>query len=206
MTLKVVGAGLGRTGTFSLKLALERLLGEPCYHMAEVWSHPEHIPLWHKAFKGERPDWGEMFKGFKAAVDEPVSCFWKELSQAFPESLVLLSVRDSESWYKSADKTIFNDVRNEAPPGPPFVADWHAMVVQMDHSLFPNGVDDKKSAIEVFERHNRNVRETIPAYRLLEWQAAEGWEPICEALGLPVPDEPFPHKNTTEEWLKYKNR
>ena len=110
MTLRVVGAGLGRTGTLSLKLALERLLGEPCYHMVEVLSHPEHIPLWYKAFKGNTPDWNKIFNGFKAAVDEPASCFWKEISQAFPNALVILSVRDAESWWKSADKTIFNDV------------------------------------------------------------------------------------------------
>lgn len=202
MTLKIVGAGLGRTGTFSLKLALERLLGAPCYHMAEVFSHPEHIPLWHQAFKGKMPDWQEMFKEFKAVVDQPAACFWKELSSAFPETLVLLSVRDIESWWRSADKTIFNDVRNEAPPGPPFVADWHAMLIEMTQSFFPNWVDDKTSTMEVFEKHNLRVRETIPSHRLLVWQAKEGWDPICKALDLPVPDEPFPHTNTSEKWLK----
>ena len=150
MTLKVVGAGLGRTGTYSLKLTLEQLLGGPCYHMAEVWSHPEHIPLWRQGFKGILPDWRKIFMGFAAAVDEPASCFWKEMSRAFPNALVILSVRDAQSWWESANNTIFNDVRNEAPPGPPFVKDWHAMVIEMTRSLFPDWVDDKKSAIEVF--------------------------------------------------------
>jgi len=206
MTIKVVGAGLGRTGTYSLKLVLEQLLGGPCYHMREVFSHPEHIPLWHQAFKGRMPDWHKMLNGFSAAVDEPASCFWYELSQAYPEALVILSVRDPESWWKSADNTILNDARNEAPPGPPLVSEWHAMVIEMNHFLFPKGVDDKNAAIEAFELHNQKVRETISSHRLLEWRATEGWAPICKALDLPIPDEPFPHKNTTREWMQLKNR
>ena len=199
-----MGAGLGRTGTYSLKLALEQLLGGTCYHMSEVFSHPEHISLWHQAFKGRMPNWHSMLHDFTAAVDEPASCFWYELSQAFPEALVILSVRDSESWWRSADNTILNDARNEAPSGPPFISEWHAMVIEMNRFLFPKGVDDKEAVIAVFEAHNRRVRETISPHRLLEWKATEGWGPICKALDLPVPDEPFPHTNTTEEWLGLK--
>ncbi len=204
MTLRVVGAGLGRTGTYSLKLALEQLLGAPCYHMAEVPSHPEHIPLWHQAVKGKAPDWNDILTGFVAAVDEPASCFWEELSQAYPEALVILSFRDAESWWTSSINTILRDFVNDAQPVPKPVSDWHAMVTDMNHLLFPDGVNDKGKTIEVFERHNQQVRQTIPADRLLEWQATEGWEPICGALDLPVPDEPFPHTNTTKEWLAHR--
>jgi hypothetical protein len=206
MTIKVVGAGLGRTGTYSLKLALEKLLGGPCYHMREVFTHPEHIPLWHQAFKGRMPDWPKMLDGFSAVVDEPASCFWHELSLAFPEALVILSVRDPESWWKSADSTILNDSRHEAPKGPPSISTWHAMVTEMNRFVFPKGSNEKNAAMEAFESHNRKVRETIPALRLLEWQATEGWGPICKALGLPVPDEPFPHENTTKEWLELRKQ
>jgi len=206
MTIKVVGAGLGRTGTYSLKLALELLLDGPCYHMREVFTHPGHIPLWHQAFQGRMPDWIRMLKDFVAAVDEPASCFWHELSRAYPDALVILSVRDPESWWKSADNTILNDARNEAPSGPPIVAQWHSMVMEMNRFIFPEGVNDKQAAIEAFERHNQKVRETIPPHRLLVWQASEGWGPICKALGVPVPDGPFPHKNTTLEWLALKKQ
>ena len=202
MTLKVVGAGLGRTGTFSLKLALEKLLGAPCYHMSEVFSHPEHVPLWHRAIRGDPPDWNRIFGEFAAAVDDPVSHFWQELNQAYPEALVILSVRDAESWWQSAHNTIFWEDGNNTQPVPQSIAPWRAMVTDMRRLVFPHGVDDRSAAIEGFERHNQEVRQTIPAGRLVEWQASEGWEPICEALDLPVPDEPFPHTNTTKEWLE----
>lgn len=177
LTLKVVGAGLGRTGTYSLKLALEQLLGAPCYHMAEVPAHPEHIPLWHQAIKGKIPDWNEIFGEFRAAVDDPTSHFWKELSQAYPEALIILSVRDSESWWKSSHNTIFRNAGNDARPVPQSVSDWYAMITDMRHLMFPNGVLDKKAAIEGFEQHYQEVLQTIPTDRLLEWQATEGWEP-----------------------------
>lgn len=204
MTLKVVGAGLGRTGTYSLKLALEQLLDAPCYHMAEVFSHPEHVPLWHQAVKGKHPDWKEIFNGFLAAVDEPASCFWEPLSQTYPDALVLLSVRDPESWWKSSHNTIFRDFTDDAPSVSQSVSDWHAMVSDMNDLLFPKGLEDKGAAIEVFEQHNAQVRQTVSPNRLLEWQATEGWAPICSALNLPVPDEPFPHRNTTKEWLGHR--
>src|SRR5690348_10458482 len=106
MSLRVIGAGCGRTGTMSLKLALERLLGAPCYHMVEVFAHPEHVPDWHAAALGNMPDWNALFAGYAAAVDWPASAFWPELSAAFPDALVVLSVRDAQSWWQSAHETI----------------------------------------------------------------------------------------------------
>jgi hypothetical protein len=200
MALRVVGAGLGRTGTLSLKVALERLLGGPCYHMAEVLAHPEHIPAWHSAVRGDMPDWNKLLARYQAAVDEPAAAFWPELSEAFPEALVLLSVRDPQSWWQSADQTIFQHVRNEAPTEPPFTIEWHAMVRDLSAALFPNGFDDPAAAMAAFERHNARVREAVPAQRLIEWQTGDGWGPLCTALGVPVPDESFPHTNTRAQW------
>src|SRR5579862_5982463 len=105
--MRVVGAGLGRTGTHSLKIALERLLGAPCYHMVEVFAHPEHVPAWRGAALGQMPDWHALFDGYAATVDWPSAAFWPELSEAFPETLVVLSVRDAEAWWQSASQTIF---------------------------------------------------------------------------------------------------
>ena len=200
MTLRVVGAGVGRTATMSLKHALERLLGEPCYHMFEVLEHPDHIPAWHGATFGDMPDWHELFDGFAAAVDWPASAFWPELSEAFPEAVVLLSVRDPHEWWRSADETIFPGVRAEAPTDPPHMVQWHEMVREMMRSRFTEAIDDPVAAMRAFERHNDLVRETVPADRLVEWQPGDGWGPICAALDVPVPDEPFPHRNSTEEF------
>jgi hypothetical protein len=113
MTLRVVGAGLGRTGTHSQKLALERLLGAPCYHMIETFGRPDDIPVWHRAVDGELPDWSEFLSDYAAAVDWPVCAFWRELSDEFPDALVLLSTRDPDSWWASASNTIFRAVLGE---------------------------------------------------------------------------------------------
>jgi len=182
MTLQVVGAGVGRTGTMSLKLGLERLLGAPCYHMAEVFAHLEHVPVWHAAARGEPVDW-------------PVGSFWPEVSAAFPDALILLSTRSAESWWKSASRTIFPISAKAA--GTP----WHAMWLDLTKNRFTPHLDDRAAAIAAYERHNADVRARAPKQRLLEWTAKDGWGPLCRALGVAVPDEPFPHANSTEEFL-----
>ena len=199
MSLRVVGAGVGRTGTLSLKQALERLLGAPCYHMAEVFSHPDHVAMWHQAALGDPPDWDRLFDGFVAAVDWPASAYWRELSAAYPDALVLLSTRkDAASWYRSASDTIFEHLAGDAPPG---MEAWGAMVQAMFARHFGEmSLDDAEAVMAAYERHNAEVRAEVPAERLLDWQPGDGWEPICAALDLPVPDEPFPHVNTTEEF------
>jgi hypothetical protein len=196
MGLRVVGAGLGRTGTHSLKLALERLLGGPCYHMIEVFGRPDHVALWQRAIDGDGP-WETMFEGYRAAVDWPAAAFWRELSRAYPDALVLLSVRDGEGWWRSADQTIFEVFRRDRDPA---IDPWLTMVTDLFHKTFTEDFLDRDTAIAAFERHNETVRAEVPAGRLLEWRPGDGWEPICSALGLPVPDEPFPHVNSTEDF------
>ena len=192
----MVGAGVGRTGTLSLKIALEKLLGGPCYHMFEVLGHPEHIPAWHAAAQGKMPDWRELLAGYQAAVDWPASAFWPELSEAFPDALVLLSVRDAQSWWQSASQTIFPTGRSMPNE------DWRAMIEGMFAARFTTEIEDETAAIAAYERHNARVRSTVPTGRLLEWTPGDGWQPLCDALGVPVPDEPFPHANTRAAWLK----
>jgi hypothetical protein len=202
MTLRVVGAGLGRTGTNSLKLALERLLGEPCYHMIEVFGHPEHIPMWHAAADGERVDWDALFTGYAAAVDWPVASFWRELVDEYPDAVVVLSTRTSaDAWWRSADDTIFAHLRND-PVDPPGLEGWRAMVDAAVAGRYPGVPGDEEKAKASYEAHNAEVRATIPAERLVDWQAGDGWEPLCRALGVAVPDEPFPHVNTTADFRK----
>ena len=198
MTLRVVGAGVGRTGTHSLKIALERLLGAPCYHMIEVFGHPEHVPLWHAAANGDMPDWDALFDGYEATVDWPGGAFWRELAAAYPDALVLLSVRESaDAWWRSADRTVFEIMRRSLDKPE---SDWDHMINDLMRLRFTESFLEPQPAMAAYEAHNAAVRAEVPAQRLLEWQPHDGWEPLCAALGVPVPDEPFPLTNTTEEF------
>jgi hypothetical protein len=197
--LRVVGAGLPRTATRSLKDALERLLGGRCYHMTEVFQHLEDVPTWRAAARGDVVDWSAFPPDSVAAVDWPASAFWRELADANPDALILLSSRTSAAqWWESANETVLPVLRN---PVEPKHEEWR----QMAHELFVREIgpdwDDAERAQAFYERHNEQVRREAPPERLLDWQASDGWEPLCEALGMPVPDEPFPRVNTREEWL-----
>jgi hypothetical protein len=199
MPLRVVGAGIGRTGTTSLKAALERLLGAPSYHMMEVGAHPEHVPVWQAAADDQAVDWERLYAGYAATVDWPAASFWRETANAFPDSIVLLSTRrDADAWWKSASETILRGLR-DGPPVPE-MADWHRMVMTMLERRFTPDWDVEAAAKAAYLRHNDEVRAGVAPGRLVEWQPGDGWEPLCAALGLPVPDDEFPHSNTTEQF------
>ncbi len=202
MTLEVIGAGFGRTGTLSLKLALEKLGVGPCHHMMEVIGKPEHIQLWQQAAEGVNVDWSEVFAGYQSAVDWPVCAFWKELAEVYPEAKFILSLRDANKWFDSADATIFAGMRKFDGKDP------HGKMVNtlVVENTFGGNVDDRASAIEVFEKHNEEVRNTLPADRLLVFEAADGWAPLCEFLGVPVPNEPYPRSNSTEDFQRMIKR
>jgi len=193
MGLKVVGAGVGRTGTHSLKVALERLLGGRCHHMVEMFGDEAQIAGWTAAIDGEAVDWAALLANYTALVDWPGCSFWPELSSAFPDALVLLSVRDPERWYRSASDTIFGQLAPDRGP-------WMDAVVHLLGDRFCADFPNRDAMIAAFERHNDAVRAAIPADRLLVWQPSDGWAPICERLGVPVPEEPFPVTNTTDEF------
>jgi hypothetical protein len=196
----VVGAGLGRTGTLSLKTALEQLLGGRCYHMVEVFQHPEHTGVWRDAAQGEAVDWDDLLAGYAATVDWPGCALWRPLAAANPDALILLSTRASaEAWWTSASRTIFVGMQDPAAePVPGWRAMWDAVT---DPYLAPGFYRDQALAMRAYDAHNAAVRAEADPSRLVEWQPGDGWEPLCTALDLPVPDEPFPHLNTTEEWL-----
>jgi len=195
MGLAVVGAGVGRTGTHSLKLALERLLGGPCHHMVEILGAPEQIPGWIDAIDGKPVDWSVLLGQYRALVDWPGAAFWPELTAANPDAVVLLSVRDPEAWYRSASNTIFLAFDNL----PPEMKPWMDAVRRLMRDRFSDRLDDATAMMDAFERHNDAVRRAVEPSRLLEWRPGDGWETICERLGTPVPDEPFPLTNTTAE-------
>jgi hypothetical protein len=196
MEIDVVGAGVGRTGTHSLKLALEQLLGAPCHHMVEVLGHPEQVAVWTDAIEGRPVDWSAALAGYGAIVDWPGGSFWPELSKAFPNALVLLSVRDPEAWYRSASNTIFLTFDQM----PPELAPWMDELRKLLRDRFSDRFDDPTAMMDAYVRHNDAVRAEIPAHRRLEWNVGDGWSPLCERLGLAVPSEPFPVTNTMNEF------
>jgi hypothetical protein len=200
MTLKVIGAGFGRTGTNTLKVALEMLGLGPCYHMYEVIQRPEHIAIWQKAAEGDLPDWEALFEGFNSGVDWPVSRFWRELAEVYPEAKIILSERDPEAWYASINKTIFETWRAEKVPAD--FAALRAMTRALIHDgVFGGHIENKDHVIEVFKKNGADVRAAFGPDRLLTFDPNQGWQPLCAFLGVPVPDEPFPHTNTTKDFL-----
>jgi Sulfotransferase domain len=200
MTLQVVGAGLGRTGTHSLKIALEQLLGGPCYHMIEVFGRPDDVAVWQSAFDGNPPDWNEFLSGYRAAVDWPAGGFWREISAANPDAVVLLSSRDADAWWTSANNTIFQITARDVPAEAVAVRAQMNMAMDMLTKTFTPKWRDETEAKRAFEQHNADVRASVPADRLIDYRPGDGWQPICDKLGLPVPSEPFPHVNTTDEF------
>ena len=198
MSLKVIGAGFGRTGTRSLKEALEMLGFAPCHHMVEVFAHPEQVPLWDKAALGQMKNWDEIFATYNSSCDWPSCSFYKELADFYPKAKVILSLRDPKSWYKSVSSTIMpammkpKDGEQRRLPGifgPLLIGE---KTFNYDFS--------EANMIAVYERHNAEVKRTIPKDRLLVFEAKDGWEPLCKFLGVPVPDKPYPLMNTTEEF------
>jgi hypothetical protein len=199
MTLKLVGAGLGRTGTHSLKIAIEQLLGGRCYHMIEVFGRPDDIRQWRRAVDGEPVDWTAFpDDSYLATVDWPAAAFWRELSAANPDAIVLLSTRPADDWYRSASNTIFQ-VMDRAPADDP-VLDEHLEMIRRMFGRFCTDWRDEAAAKAAFDAHNAAVRAEVLPERLVDWQPGDGWKPIADALGVPVPDGPFPHVNTTDEF------
>jgi hypothetical protein len=195
VALKVIGAGLGRTGTHSLQLALQQLLGGPCYHMLEVIADPEvKVPQWMDAMDG-KADWDKIMKGYVASVDWPASAFWRELADEYPEAPVLLSTRAStEQWFKSFRSTILEVMLRDAVNG-----DSPMPLRMMDERFTPDW-RNFEACKAAYDKHNAEVRATIPADRLIDWRPGDGWGPICAKLGVSVPSDEFPHANTTDDF------
>lgn len=199
MTKLVIGAGVGRTGTYSLKLAINQLGLGPCHHMEEVLHNmPVHVPLWSAAVAGN-PDWTKIYDGYPSAVDWPTACFFRELAEEFPSAKFVLTERDPERWADSFGATIYTLLagRDKAPPEMRAWLDMAAGVIAK--TGFPAGLDRNQLA-EAFIAHNNAVKQTVPAGQLLVFEVKQGWEPLCEFLDAPVPADPFPRTNHREEF------
>jgi len=205
MTLKVIGAGLSRTGTLSLKLALEELGFGPCFHMME-FVKPEYEPrrtLWEAARDGERPDWEAMFAGFSSAVDMPACLYYRKLSLAYPRAKIILTVRDPASWYRSAVATVWAPAP-AGQAGAPGAAERAAKLrgATIREVGFDILEDPRNEALTtaLFSRYSEQVKRDIPPQRLLLFDVRTGWEPLCTFLGVPVPQTPFPSENSAAEF------
>lgn len=197
MTLEVIGSGFGRTGTKSLKAALERLGFGPCHHMHEIVEHPEQVGHWQRLAAGEAVDWTAVFAGYRSQVDWPGAHVWRELADAFPKAKVVHTVRPEEKWWASFDRTIGKLMaRYRDMPMPPHIADilsaWNDLAGKV---TFGGVLDDRENGLAAYRRRTEEVRAALPAGRLLVFDVAEGWAPLCAFLDVPVPDEPFPHHN-----------
>ena len=192
MSLSVIGAGFGRTGTTSMKTALELLELGACHHMKEVMS-PETIADWLAIAEGQQPDWDQIFSGYGSCIDWPAAFFWRELAEYYPDAKVLLTVRNSESWYKSMENTILKVLKTS--PQAFAVADK-----LVGERVFNRRLDDKDWVISIYEQNIRDVQAAFSSDRLLTYELGTGWEPLCSFLGKPVPDVPFPQSNTTQDF------
>lgn len=224
--MKIIGAGFGRTGTLSLKVALEKLGYGPCYHMTELSGRPEHVAFWEALperldlgekvgsdvgdVPGARVDFEKVFSDYQATVDFPGCVFWRELTEAYPEARIILSVRDPEKWYESASQTIFaapgrllSLTRRWLPGSRRIPAMAHKIIEQQ---TFGGLIWDREHAISVYKRHNEEVERSVPEEKLLVYEVKEGWEPLCQFLGKEIPDEPFPRVNDRVEFIGLMRR
>ncbi|MEW1685875.1 sulfotransferase family protein [Streptomyces sp. NPDC093594] len=200
--LELVNAGLGRTGTTSLKAALDRLGLGPSFHMFDIVGDTERLQQWEGIVcDGAEPDWHAVFAGYRAAVDGPCALHYAALKDAFPHARTILTVRDADSWYRSTHDTLYQFALRSAaappPPGSPQARLFRITSTMVWDGLFGGRFGDKDHAIDVYHRHNEEVVRTLGADNVLVYDVRQGWEPLCAHLGVDVPAEPFPHTNDT---------
>ncbi|MEM7639620.1 MAG: sulfotransferase family protein [Pseudomonadota bacterium] len=205
MALKVIGAGFGRTGTLSMKAALEQLGYDKCHHMFEVMPNNAQLDAWHAISQGATPDWDAVFEGFQASVDFPSSGYWRELAAHYPDARIILTTRSFDSWYDSASETIHSLSRNI--PGWMLIIPKVRKIKQMTYGavwdrVFAGQFENKEAARKVFEQHEADVKAAFPANRLLVFHPKEGWGPLCAFLDKPVPDTDFPNVNDRATFKK----
>lgn len=211
--LKVIGAGIGRTGTESLKKALEQLGFGTAYHMFELtMKHPEHLPEWQKLARGEEPDYERLFAGYQSTTDFPACIFYQEFMAQYPEAKVVLTVRDANKWYDSAAKVIFRGVPAPIVALIRFVGLFSKkaragvqtinFAKDVVNHFFEGRTGDREHTKAIFNAWNEEVQRTVPPDRLLVFEVREGWEPLCRFLDVPVPATPFPHANKGDTFEK----
>ncbi|HTQ99885.1 MAG TPA: sulfotransferase [Candidatus Acidoferrum sp.] len=198
--MKVIGVGLPRTGTMSLKIALEMLGFGPCYHMTEVFGDPQSWPLWLKAANGERIEWSQIFGRWNSTTDAPGCVFWRQLADYYPNAKLILSVRDAHKWFASTQATILRQANHEALGLA--ASDVFKVIGAVGWSPLADENHDEATMLQRFNEHNAAVKAAFGPERLLVYEASQGWEPLCRFLGVPVPAQPYPKANSTEDFQK----
>jgi hypothetical protein len=199
MPLQVIGAGLGRTGTFSLKFALEYLGFGPCYHMAEIWANfPDALPKWLDVASG-KADWEAVFNGYRSAVDYPACTYWRDLAALNLDARIILSTRDPDAWFDSVNTTVFSErLLGPLTRNPALKTFFEGTVT----GAYGDRIGERAFMVDYFKRWNQAVMDTVPTERLLVFEAHQGWEPLCAFLDVPVPAIPYPRTNSREEMLE----
>jgi len=195
MTLKVIGTGFGRTGTDSMRIALNILDVGPTHHMHVVGKDKRHRQLWLDLVKGSKPDWEELFAGYNACTDWPSAYYWPSLIEEYPDAKVLLTMRSAESWWNSFKATILQHVLHGDNP-----ESFSRLLIA--EQVFEGRPDDKHHAIAIYNRNIDKVIATVAPERLLIHKLGDGWEPLCDWLNLPVPDMEYPNTNSTTQFLQ----
>jgi hypothetical protein len=197
MPLSVIGAGFGRTGTMSMKAALELLGFGPCHHMLEVNENPVQREIWRAIAAGGKADWEVAFSGYQSCADWPAAFYWREVSAYYPQAKIILTTRSSESWYESVSKTIFPSVRSSE--------DVDSIGVKLiGQQIFGGKLEDKHHAIAIYEKNIADVKAAFGSDRLLIYAVGDGWEPLCRFLDSPIPDAPYPRSNSSREFNRKK--
>ena len=197
--LKILGAGFSRTGTSSLKRALEILELGPCYHMHEVFLNPENPKAWTEAMTNTA-NWQELFRGYQSAVDAPTCHFWQQIHDAFQSSKVILTERDPDEWYESYYSTIFQVLSNPSLMASSARATLEMVrKLELDH-IFTGRFEDKAHAITIYTQHNQQVKNTLSSENLLVFNVSDGWEPLCTFLDIDIPDVDFPYRNSQAQF------
>ena len=197
MSLSVIGAGFGRTGTLSMKSALELLGFGPCHHMVEVNASPVQRDQWRAIAAGDHADWDSVFSGYHSCVDWPAAFYWKALSVHYPQAKIILTTRSSQSWYESIRKTIFASVGRSKDPD-------SLGVKLIAQTIFSGKLHDERNAIELYEKNIAEVKASFDSDRLLVYRLGDGWQPLCRFLERPVPDAPYPRTNSSSDFNQSK--
>ena len=197
MSLSVIGAGFGRTGTLSMKSALELLGFGPCHHMVEVNASPVQRDQWRAIAAGDPADWDSVFSGYHSCVDWPAAFYWKALSVHYPQAKIILTTRSSQSWYESIRKTIFASVGRSKDPD-------SLGVKLIAQTIFSGKLNDERNAIEIYEKNIAEVKASFDSDRLLVYRLGDGWQPLCRFLDRLVPDAPYPRTNSSSDFNQSK--
>jgi len=203
--MKIIGCGFGRTGSMSMKIALEQLGFGPCHHMDEVIANPaEQLPYWLAASKGENVNWDDALKGYESCVDWPAAAYWPVLAEHFPDAKILLTTRTAESWHNSISQTIFKimgDVMSASPGDEPNPFGEMLMHMILENT-FKGDIADRDHCIDIFNKNVQTVEETFSGDKLFVYNIGDGWDGLCKWLDVPVPDTPFPRTNNQQEFFE----